>query len=165
MATRRIQEFLDGNHIRYAMIHHSPAFTASQVAESVHIPGRNLAKVVMVMISGELAMAVVPANRDVDLALLQKLAHQKDVRLAYEAEFADRFEGCQLGTVPPFGSLFGMDAYVDRSLMDASLVAFNAGTHRDVIVMRTDDFARLAQPKVVHIDADPIREQFAPMSI
>src|SRR5437763_2196587 len=71
MATRRIREFLDRNNARYVMIHHSPAFTASEVAASVHMPGKQLAKSVMVKIDGQLAIAVVSATRDVDFELLR----------------------------------------------------------------------------------------------
>src|SRR5438045_4118433 len=106
MATRRIREFLDGNNVRYVMIHHSPAFTASEVAASAHVPGKQLAKAVIVKIDGELAIAVVSATRDVDFELLRLEAQARDVRIAEKSEFAERFEGCQIGTVPPFGDLF-----------------------------------------------------------
>ena len=156
MATRRIQEFLDGNHVRYAMIRHSPTYTASEAAESVHISGRNLAKVVILVIDKHLAMAVVPATRDVDLTLVQREAGADSVRLANEAEFAHRFEGCQVGTVPPFGNLFGVDTFFDRELVTQQHIAFSAGTHHDVVVMNADDYVRLAQPTIAHISAESI---------
>ena len=165
MAARRIQEFLDGNHVRYAMIQHSPAYSASEVAQSVHISGRNLAKVVIVVINNRLAMAVVPATRDVDLNLLQRVTGFLDVRLAEEAEFADRFEGCQLGAAPPFGNLFGIDTYVEPRLLQQSHIGFNAGTHHQAILMKSDDYARLACPIVTHIAAEPIHDRFAAITI
>ena len=154
MATRRTREFLDGNNVRYVMIHHSPAYTAPEVAASVHVPGRQLAKTVIVWIDGRIAMAVVPATRDVDFDLLRLAAGARDCRLAEEAEFADRFEGCQLGAVPPFGNLFGMETHVARALTDQPYVAFNAGTHTDVIVMEFEDYRRLVRPKLAEIDTD-----------
>lgn len=158
MATRRIREFLDGNHARYVLISHSRAYTTSQVAESAHVPGKCMAKVVMVVLGGRLAMAVVPVTRDVDLERLREQTGKDDVRLADEDEFARRFEGCQLGTAPPFGSVFGMETFVDRTLTDLPQIAFNAGTHTDVIVMDFGEFCRLAKPRVVSIavkSADP----------
>ena len=151
MSIRRIQEFLDGNHVRYAVICHSPAYTASEVAESVHIRGRTFAKVVIVAIDGRLALAVVPATCEVDLSSLQDLTGVHDVRLAGETEFADRFQGCKLGTVPPFGNLFGVDTYVDRSLMKEEYIAFNAGTHAEMLQMAYADFDRLVRPAVVSV--------------
>jgi Ala-tRNA(Pro) deacylase len=151
MATRRIREFLDGNHARYVLISHSPAYTTSQVAESAHVPGECMAKVVMVVVGGRLAMAVVPVTRDVDLELLREATGQNDARLADEDEFVQRLEGCQLGAAPPFGSLFGLDTYVDRALTGSPHIAFNAGTHTDVIVMAFGEYCRLAKPKLVNI--------------
>lgn len=165
MATRRIQEFLDGSHVRYYLIKHSPAYTASEVAESVHLPGGLLAKVVVVMINNRPAMAVVSAKREVDLTLIQLCTGVPNVRLAEEAEFVDQFEGCQLGAAPPFGNLFGVDTYVERRLVLQGQLAFNAGTHHDVIVMNSDDYLRLANPKVAHIDAEPIRDSFQAIGI
>ncbi len=160
MAIRRIREFLDGNDVQYTAIRHSRAFTAAEVAEAMHIPGRLVAKVVFVMIEKHLAMAVVPATREVDLTLLQKAAGVKNVRLAAVAEFESRFEGCQRGTAPPFGNLFGMETFVDRSLANYKYIAFNAGTHVDAIAMKVEDYLRLVRPKLVHIEMAPIEEQF-----
>ena len=151
MATRRTREFLDGNGVKYVLIHHSPAYTAQEVAASAHIPGRDLAKSVMVTIDGQLAIAVVPASRLVDIDLLRSAADAQHAALADEADFADRFEGCQLGAMPPFGNLFGMETFVEKDLAREEYVAFNAGSHTDVIAMRFADFRRLVHPKLAHI--------------
>ena len=151
MATRRIREFLDGNKVKYVVICHSPAYTAAEVAASAHIPGRDLAKTVIVDIDGTLAMAVVPASREVDMAVLRAAAGASRVGLAEEADFAHRFEGCKLGAMPPFGNVFGMDTYVDRDLAKEEYIAFNAGTHTDLIAMKFNDYRRVAHPKLARI--------------
>ena len=156
MATRRIREFLDGSKVRYVMISHSPAYTAQETAQSTHISGRDMAKTVVVKVDGRLAMAVVPAATEVDLELLRRQTGAGEVKLAHESDFADRFLGCQLGTVPPFGNLFGVDTYVDRDLIRTIEFGFPAGTHTDVIVMRTEDFERLVRPTPVRIAVEPI---------
>lgn len=153
MATRRTREFLDGNKVKYAVISHSPAYTAQEVAESAHVPGRDLAKTVIVSIDGELAMAVVPATRQVDMVLLRRAADAQYAALADEAEFARRFEGCQAGAAPPFGVLFGMHTYVESDLAKEEYIAFNAGSHTEVIAMRFDDFRRLVRPILVTISS------------
>jgi len=155
MATRRIREFLDGSSVRYVMITHSPAYTAQETAESTHIPGDDLAKTVIVRMDGRLALAVVPADKDVDLELLRRQTDAGDVNLAREADFADRFVGCQLGTVPPFGNLFGIQTFIDPGLLRRQEIAFAAGTHTDVIVMRTADYHRLSRLTPVRIAVEP----------
>lgn len=151
MATRRVKEFLDGNKIKYAMISHSPAYTAQEVAASVHVPGRQLAKTVIVKLDGRLAMAIVPATHEVDMSRLRAASGATFVELADKSEFVDRFEGCQLGTMPPFGNLFGMDTYVEQDMAKLEHIAFNAGTHTEAIVIPFADYRRLAHPMLAHI--------------
>ncbi|HTW95424.1 MAG TPA: YbaK/EbsC family protein [Tepidisphaeraceae bacterium] len=153
MATSRICEFLQGNGISYELRSHAPAFTAPQVAQYSHIPGKHMAKTIVVWIDGNLALAVVPATKDLNLEYLCRQAEARSVRLAEEGEFVGRFRGCQLGAVPPFGNLFGIRTYVDYDLTLEDTIAFNAGTHTDLIQMRFTDYMRTALPCVVEISA------------
>lgn len=145
MATQRIREFLDGNHARYVFVSHSPAYTAQEIAASMHIPGRLMAKTIVVRVDGQLALAVVPATMELNPAALARVTGAQDVEIAPEDEFVDRFGGCQLGTAPPFGNLFGMDTYIDAQLAGQQDIVFNAGTHTDAVWMRTGDYQRLAR--------------------
>ncbi len=129
---------------------------AQEAAESTHIPGQYMAKTVIVWIDGRLAMAVVPATKVVDLALLRHAQNAAYVRLAKETDFKDRFVGCQLGTVPPFGKLFGVETMYDPALARNEYIAFPAGTHTDVIVMRFADYELLVSPEPVRMATEPI---------
>ena len=148
MPVAKLKEFLDSNHVKYVSIAHSVAYTAQEIASVTHIPGKELAKVVMVKIDGNLVMAVVPASRQVDLDRLRVLAEGKTVSLAGEKEFKDRFPDCETGAMPPFGELYGIPVYVDSSLAEDEDIAFNAGTHRELIRLSYQDFVRLASPAV-----------------
>jgi len=156
VATRRIREFLDGSAVKYVTISHSPAYTAQETAESAHIPGRKMSKTVVLRIDGFLALAVVPATRDVDLQALRRQIDAQAIALAHKEEFENRFDGCKMGAVPPFGNLFGIDTFVDPSLMGQQDIAFPAGTHTDVIVMSVSDYERLVRPKYVRMAVEPI---------
>jgi Ala-tRNA(Pro) deacylase len=156
MATRRITEFLNGNAIKYVLITHSPAFTAQEVAASVHVPGKSFAKTIIARIDGELAMVVVPATRHVDTELLRNVTGATHVEIADESEFVNRFEGCQLGAMPPFGNLFGIPTFVERGLAKRESIAFNAGSHTDVIIMRFADYRRVVHPKLVRVATPPV---------
>ena len=151
MATRRIREYLIGNKITFSSINHTCAYTAQEVAESSHIPGRYMAKVVLVWLDDELVIVAVPATKVVDLIKLRYETGAIDVRLAEEDEFRDRFSGCQVGTVPPFGNLFGVETIFDRQLTTGEKFAFNAGTHRDVVVIRFADYNKLVKPHIVDV--------------
>ncbi|UCH62855.1 MAG: YbaK/EbsC family protein [Fidelibacterota bacterium] len=151
MPTKRLKEFLDSNKVKYVAIAHSQAFTAQEIAASAHIPGKQLAKTVMVTLNGEMAMAVLPATHHVDLRLLKKAAGVKKVALAGEKEFKDLFPDCEIGAMPPFGNLYDLKVYVADSLAEDDEIAFNAGSHTELIKMTYADFERLVKPKVVDL--------------
>ena len=145
----RLKEYLDRNHIKYLVITHSPAYTASEIAAAAHVSGKEIAKTVMTLTGGKMAMAVLPASFMVDFDVLREVDPGTDVRLASEREFQDLFPECELGAMPPCGSLFGMNVMVDRSLTGNHDILFNAGTHRELIRMWYPDFERLVRPRVL----------------
>jgi len=149
MPMAKLAAFLDANHVKYVRIKHSKAYTAMEVAQSAHIQGKELAKTVMVNLDGRMAMAVVPGSRKVVLDLLRKGTGAQSVQLATEQEFQDLFPDCEVGAMPPFGNLYGMDVYVDPRLAEDTEIAFNAGSHTELVKMTYQDFERLAQPKRV----------------
>ncbi len=149
MPVQKLKEFLDAHGVEYVVISHSPAFTAQKVAASAHIRGRDLAKTVIVKIDGRMAMAVLPASQKADLNLLRETAGAESVELATESEFRDRFPGCDLGAMPPFGNLYDMAVYVADSLAEDEEIAFNAGSFTELVRMAYRDFERLVQPTVL----------------
>jgi len=153
MVLTSLTEYLDAHNVAYVVIYHSPAYTAQGIAGLAHIPGKELAKTVIVRLDGKLAMAVLPANFHVDLELLRKAANAKSVALAAEEEFKDRFPECETGAMPPFGNLFALDVFADDSLKADKEIAFNAGTHRELVRMTWEDYKKLAEPKIVRIAA------------
>lgn len=153
MALASLTEYLETHKVAYLVIAHSPAFTAQGIAGLTHISGKELAKTVIVKLDGKLAMAVIPAKFHVDLVSLRKAAHARTAALASEDEFRDRFPECETGAMPPFGNLFGLDVFADDSLEKDKEIAFNAGTHRELVRMAWEDFKQLVQPKIVRFAA------------
>jgi len=154
MPIQKLKEFLDSNSIKYITIGHSRAFTAQETAVSAHIPVKELAKTVMVKIDGKMAMAVLPASSKVDFDLLKKAARAAIIEIASEKEFKDLFPECEIGAMPPFGNLYGMDVFVAESLTEDKEIAFNAGSHRELVKMAYKDFERLVKPKIVKFSVE-----------
>lgn len=148
MPLRKLKEFLETHNIKYVTISHSQAFTAQEIAATTHIPGKQLAKTVMVKIDGTMAMAVLPASHRVDFDQLKKATGAKRVELATEQEFKDLFPECEIGAMPPFGNLYGMQVFVAEGLAEAEDIAFNAGSHTELIRISYKDFETHAKPKV-----------------
>jgi len=151
MPVQKLKEFLDRHQVKYVRIIHSAAYTAQEIAASAHIPGRELAKTVMIKVDGQMAMAVLPASSRVDMELLREALGTRHVALATEYEFSDRFPGCETGAMPPFGNLFGMNTYVAESLTEDEQIAFNAGSHTELIQLDYADFQELVQPIAIRM--------------
>jgi Ala-tRNA(Pro) deacylase len=148
MPARALQTFLDSHQVKYVTIRHSPAFTAQEIAASAHVPGKQLAKPVIVKLDGQLAMAVLPASDKVDFESLKAATGARTVALATEQDFQDRFPECEVGAMPPFGNLYGLDVWVAARLAEDEEIAFNAGDHTELIRMAYRDFDRLVHPQV-----------------
>ena len=151
MPVRKLKEFLDSHNVKYVTIKHSSAFTAQEIAATAHIPGKELAKTVMVKLDGKMAMAVLPASYQVDMDHLRKATGAKNVQLASEQEFRDMFPDCEVGAMPPFGNLYAMQVFSAKVLAEDDEIAFNAGSHIELIRLPYKDFERLVQPKVISL--------------
>lgn len=149
MPIQKLKNYLDGERIKYITITHSPAYTTKEVAASTHIPGNQMAKTVIVELDGAMAMAVLPANRKILLQDLCDVTGSDEAKFAAEKEFQTRFPDCEIGAMPPFGNLYGMDVYLAEALTYNNEIAFNAGSHTEVIKMAFADFERLVQPEVL----------------
>lgn len=151
MPIRKLREFLDSNGVKYFVISHSRAYTALEIAAVSHVPGKELAKTVMVAIDGKMAMAVLPASRQLDFDLLREVTGTHEVKLASEHDFAGLFPDCEIGAMPPFGNLYGMDVYVSEELEEDEEISFNAGAHTELMRLPYNQFKRLVHPKVARL--------------
>jgi Ala-tRNA(Pro) deacylase len=146
---RKLKEFLDEQKVKYEVRTHAVVYTAQELAAVEHVPGKDLAKVVIVKAGEEYAMAVLPAPRRVSLQRLKEALGKGEVRLASEEEFQGLFPQCELGAMPPFGNLYGVVVYVDPVLEQDKEITFQAGSHQETITMKYEDFKRLVQPRAV----------------
>jgi Ala-tRNA(Pro) deacylase len=147
----KLREYLDSNRVHYEVVSHRQAFTAQEVAAAEHIPGRELAKVVMLRSGKGFLMVVLPAPYRIDLQRAQAALAKPDLALATEEEFAGLFPQCEPGAMPPFGNLYNLPVYVDELLTKDDSIVFNAGSHTQTVRMKYLDFARMVQPKVVSL--------------
>ena len=150
MPMKKVKKFLDENGIKYVLISHSPAYNAQEIATSSHIPGRELAKTVIFKKDGKMTMAVLPAPYKIDFCKLKQKLSATSTELATEDEFMYHFPDCAIGAMPPFGNLYEMEVYVDESLTKDEEIAFNAGTHTELIKLNYADYAKLVKPIVLN---------------
>lgn len=144
--TPSIQEFMRQANVAYTVFPHAAAYTAQEEASVTHTSGWRWAKSVVCFIDGEPVQAVVPAHYLVNLDRLALVANATTIRLAREDELPWLFPECEAGAMPPLGPLYRQRVFLDSSLATEPTIAFNGGTHRDAIRMRTSDFISIAHP-------------------
>jgi len=147
---QRIRDYLDSQNVPYETLHHSQVFTAQEVAHSLHISGKKFVKTVAARGDSKPVLAVMPASHRLNFQELKSVLKANRLEMLVERELVELFPDCDLGAVPPFGNLYGLDVWVDRAVASAENVLFCAGTHEDCIRMRYSDFAKLTRPFLGH---------------
>jgi Ala-tRNA(Pro) deacylase len=144
---KQLIDCLNENKAGYEILQHPEAVTAQRIAQAEHVKGRRHAKVVMVKSGGEHVMTVLPADHQIDLEKVEKaLGHPAS--LDAEQEFKLLFPDCAVGAMPPFGNLYGLPTYVDKSLSQEDYIVFEAGTHTDAIKLSYRDYEKIVKPRV-----------------
>lgn len=149
MVLKKLENYLEQNNVWYKKITHPRTYTAQETAASAHIKGKELAKIVMIKMDGETALAVLPAYLKVDFKRIKQISGAKKIKLAMEADMADTFPDCTIGAMPPFGNLYQIPVYADSILESDKDIAFNAGSHMELIKMHFKDFNKLVHP-IIH---------------
>ena len=148
MLSERLTKYLEANGVKYEVLRHGEAYTAQEVAASMHVHGRMLVKVVIVKSEKGFMMVALPADRRVDISTLRADLGLHFAALATEAEFKKIFPDCEAGAMPPFGQLYGLPVWVDACFPKAGEFTFQAGNHHEVVRMRYAEYERLARPVV-----------------
>ncbi len=142
----RLEAYLREQGVPFQVQQHKTAYTAQEVADTEHIPGKMVAKVVVVFADSKTMLLTLPAPSMVDFSRAEKVLGVKNLRLADEDEFASAFADCEVGAMPPFGNLYGLPVYVDESLATNETIVFPVGTHTETMSLKFADFQRLVQP-------------------
>ncbi|MBI3802725.1 MAG: YbaK/EbsC family protein [Nitrospirae bacterium] len=144
----RLKDYLDQNQVGYEMTTHPEAYTSQEVAASLHKSGKQLAKVVILWAGEQLVMCILPANELIDIGRLETIVGSKQIRMATEVDFKERFSDCEVGAMPPFGNLYGIPVFLDERLVQYDRFYFQAGRHTETVMMSMDDYRRLVSPKI-----------------
>ncbi len=143
-----LKKLLDENGVEYTVHEHDPVYTSEQAAKVRGVELKTGVKALVLKTSnGEFILALVAADRKIDLERLAKIVGVKKLKLASPNEVLEK-TGCEVGSVHPFGNLYGLQTYLDRSVLENKWVNFNAGLHTVSIHMRSEDMLRLIKPKL-----------------
>lgn len=147
----KIQEYLESQKVMFETREHPPAYTAQEVAAEEHVSGKMLAKTVVVRADDEYVLCVLPAHLKLDMEKVGFVRAAEQVYLADETDLAKLFPDVEVGAEPPFGNLYDLPTLVDSHLAEDDEILFQAGTHRQAIRMRFEDYQRLVEPQIEDI--------------
>jgi Ala-tRNA(Pro) deacylase len=146
----RLDEVLSSRQIQFKRFAHRPAYTANRMAQALHVPGREVAKTVLLRTEGGYLLAVLPATHQVDLTELRQEMGANRLEMATEEEMERLFPDCERGAIPPFGSLYNMPTVVDESLAEDDQITFEAQSHEEAMRMAYRDFEEIEHPRRGH---------------
>ncbi len=149
----RLDDFLTSRRIAFQRLPHRPVYTANRLAQALHVPGREVAKTVVLRTGSGYILAVMPATHHVDMKRARQELGTEQVDMASEEEMDRLFPDCERGAMPPFGSLYHLDTVVDESLMADEQIVFDAQSHAQAIRMAYRDFDAIEHPRMGHFAA------------
>ena len=148
---RLVTEFLANQGVEFE----TKTFSAQRLAQSIHVSGHEVAKTVLLLTgAGDHAIAVLPADRGVDLEKVAQVLGDGKVSIASEFDISQLFLDCELGVISPFGSRYGLPAVVDAMLAADEQIVFEGNTHHDAVRINFQDYCKVEQPLVVDIAVD-----------
>lgn len=147
----KLKAMLDDAKVSYEVYNHALAYTAQEIAAKQHFPGDEMAKVVMFEVDERLVMGVLRGNDKMNLNTARQSLGANRIRMATEEEFVSRFPECEIGAMPPFGNLFGLEVFVDPALEADEYIYFNAGNHVQTVRLKYKDFTRLVKPQIARL--------------
>ena len=145
---KKLKDYLEKNQVRYEVGYHERVYTSQEIAAAMHVPGKELTKVIMVKADGKMVMLVLPASYRVETKKLKKVFQCKRLGIAKEKDFEELFPDCEIGAMPPFGNLYNLEVWVDQILTEDEFIVFQAGSHVETLRIKYSDYARLVNPKV-----------------
>lgn len=145
---KKLKDYLEKNQVRYEVGYHERVYTSQEIAAAMHVPGKEMAKVVIVKADGKMIMLVLPASYRVDTKKLKKVLECKKLGISKEKDFKELFPDCEVGAMPPFGNLYNLEVWVDQVLTEDEFIVFRAGSHVETLKIKYNDYARLVNPEV-----------------
>lgn len=142
-----IQQLLDRNRCPYTAEDHKPTPRSIDASRVRGTPIEQGAKAIVLRSSGSFLLCVLPGNKTIDFKKVRLLINAKSLSLATPEE-VKQVTSCVIGSVPPFGRIFNIPAYIEKSILRNEYISFNAGMLTRSITMKTEDYIKIARGKI-----------------
>lgn len=139
---KKIINFLEKSKVKYKILEHKTVYTAFDKSQTLKVSPKIVGKTLVLKIGKYLAIALISASKNLDLKKFEKLV-DKEVDFASEKLIKNKIKGVKVGAVPPFGNLWGLQTFVDKSLFREKKIILNSGDWNYSIEISTKDLKKL----------------------
>lgn len=146
---QQIEALLTQRGVAYQVLRHEPVSTSEEAARVRGTPLASGAKALLCKGEAGFVLFVVPGDRKLDSHAVRRAKGWRKLRFATREEVLER-TGLAPGSIPPFGSLFGLPTLCDERLGASDVINFNAGDHRVSVSMRYADYVLVEAPQLGH---------------
>ena len=143
-----IREVLQSRQVCFEWFLHRPVPGATRFAQSIHEPGRRVAKGVLVRAGDSYVLAVLPATTRIDPAKLAEILNAAELRIATEDEVGRIFRDCERGALPPFGHVYGLPTVVDEGLAEGERIVCVGNQRHEALRLSFADYLAIEHPLV-----------------
>jgi len=146
---KKIINFLEKAKIKYEPIKHRTVYTAFDKAATLKVPQKIIGKTLVIKLDNLPALALIPANKNLDMQSLKKITKTKKIDFIKEAWMKKKLKGVKIGAVPPFGNLWGLPMFIDRSLINSPKIIINSGDYNFSIKLKGNLLKKLISDLVI----------------
>lgn len=150
---KRIIGFLGNNKVKYELIEHRTVYTAHDKAATLRVPERNIGKTLVIKTDRDLALALIPGNKNFDKGKFKKVFNDwrkkigqkpvKSIDFASEVLMKNKLKGVKVGAVPPFGKLWKSPAFIDKRLEKEKELILNSGNYNSSIKIKQRELKKI----------------------
>ncbi|MFA4998911.1 MAG: YbaK/EbsC family protein [Candidatus Paceibacterota bacterium] len=140
---KKLVNFLDKSKAKYEVLEHKTVYTAFDKAKTLRVKENIIGKTLVVKIDKNYALVLVPANKNLDKDKFRKTAKVKSIDFVKEAWMKKNIKGAKIGAVPPFGILWKLPTFVDKSLLLQPKIIVNSGDHNFSLKLLSSSFKKL----------------------
>lgn len=158
MISKKIVKYLEKSKIGFEEVKHKTVYTSRDKANTLKIKSSIICKTLLMKGGRDYFVSAIPGDRILDKLKLKKVINKKrketglkvikDLDFAKELWMKKNLKGIKIGSMPPFGGLFGMPTFLDESLADAKVVVVNGGNYKTSVKL-TLKALKIIEPSIV----------------
>jgi Ala-tRNA(Pro) deacylase len=150
---KKLEKFLKENKIQYQEIGHRTVYTAHDKAATLRVKEKSVGKTLLIKTDRDLVLVLIPGNKNFDKRKFKKIVNDwrkktnqkpvKNIDFASETLMKNNLKGVKVGAVPPFGKLWKLSVFVDRSLLKEKEIILNSGNYNSSLKIKQKELRNL----------------------